>query len=147
MSTSTFNAESYTTGILSCYSLAAKAQIDDVQLRRLFPSREEAMADGIEEAKLRAEAQKAFNTDYPFLNDDLTARMNAIAGVSPLGKTEMETLLAEHLSAIRKKAEQGTIARQINTQTIWSLEIMSIGQIGIFLSVDKQSLQCCIRIT
>ena len=115
VSTSTFNAESYTTGILSCYSLAAKAQIDDVQLRRLFPSREEAMADGIEEAKLRAEAQKAFNTDYPFLNDDLTARMNAIAGVSPLGKTEMETLLAEHLSAIRKKAEQGTIATTLQS--------------------------------
>ena len=28
-------------------------------------------ADSIEEVRLRAEAQKAFNTNYPYLNDDL----------------------------------------------------------------------------
>ena len=54
-----FNAETYPHGILSFYGLAAKAQIDDVQLRQLFPTRDEALADGVEKARLRAEAQQA----------------------------------------------------------------------------------------
>ena len=93
-----FNSDTYAYGILSCYSLAAKAQIDDVQLRQLFPTREAALADGIEKARLRAEAQKAFNTEYPFLNDDLTARMASVTDID-----EAETVLAEHLTAIAKK--------------------------------------------
>ena len=68
-----FNSGTYPYGILSCYTLAAKAQIDAVQLRQLFPTREEAFADGLEKEKLRAEAQKAYNTDYPYLNDDLSS--------------------------------------------------------------------------
>ena len=106
----TFNAENYSKAILSCRSLAAKAQIDDLQLRQLFPTREEAIADGIEKARLRAEAQKAYNTQYPFLNDDLTNRMAAITGTDKAAIAEAETALADHLSAIQKKNETGIIA-------------------------------------
>ena len=96
--TFTFNAGEYTKGILSCRSLAAKAQIDGLQLRQLFPTREEAMADGIEKAKFRAEAQKAFNTAYPFLNDDLDATISE--------RTNFPTpALADHLRAIRIETE------------------------------------------
>lgn len=105
-----FNADTYAKGILSCRTLAAKAQIDDVQLRQLFPSREEAIADGIEKARLRAEAQKNFNTDYPFLNADLDARLSAITGTDRTAIAEAETALAEHLAAIQKKKETGIIA-------------------------------------
>ncbi|MBO7067078.1 MAG: hypothetical protein J6W52_00110 [Bacteroidaceae bacterium] len=105
-----FNAETYTYGILSCYALAAKAQIDAIQLRQLFPTREAAIADGVEKARLRAEAQKTYNTEYPFLNDDLTTRMSAITGSDDTALAEIETILAEHLSAIRKKAEAKFIA-------------------------------------
>ena len=95
-----FNTETYTHGILSCYSLAAKAQIDDVQLRQLFPTREAAIADGVENARLRAEAQQAYNTEYPVLNDDLTERMSAVTDIH-----EAESALAEHLQAIDKKKQ------------------------------------------
>ena len=105
-----FNAETYAKGILSCSTLDAKAQLDGLQLRRLFPTREEAIADGIEKARLRADAQIAYNTDYPFLNDDLNARLSAITGTDKDAMTEIETALAEHLSAIRKKAETPIIA-------------------------------------
>ena len=71
--TTIFNAGTYSKGILSGRSLEAIAQVDDVQLRQLFPTREEALADGIEKARLRAEAQKAYNTEYPFLNDELSS--------------------------------------------------------------------------
>ena len=100
-----FNSDTYAKGILSCYSLAAKAQIDNVQLHQLFPTREEAFADGIAKARIRAEAQKAYNTEYPFLNDDLDARMDAITDTDNTAFAEAEAALAEHLTAIRNKAE------------------------------------------
>ena len=105
ISTFLFNSETYTQGILSCYFLAAKSQIDDVQLRQLFPTREAALADGVEKARLRADAQKAYNTEYSFLNDDLTARMAAVTDIS-----EAETVLAEHLTAITKKNQAKILA-------------------------------------
>ena len=106
----TFNADTYSAGILSCRTLNAKARIDGLQLRRLFPTREEALADGMREARLRAEAQKAYCAGYPFLNDDLTARMEAIEGTGPDALAEAGTALAEHLSAVRRKAETATVA-------------------------------------
>ena len=107
--TSTFNTGTYTKGILSCRTLAAKAQIDDIHLCQLFPTREEAIADGVEKTRLRAEAQKSFNTQYPFLNDDLSTRLEAI--LTDNGQETMasarwklaETALAEHLTAIKDK--------------------------------------------
>ena len=96
--TFTFNAGEYTKGILSCRSLAAKAQIDGLQLRQLFPTRDEALADGIEKERLRAEAQKAYNTAYPFLNEDLDA---TIAGGTDL----LPPALEGHLRAIRIESE------------------------------------------
>ena len=100
-----FNTDTYTYGILSCYSLAAKAQIDDVQLRQLFPTREEAIADGIEKARLRAEAQQAYNTEYSALNDDLTACMSTVTDID-----EAKTTLSNHMTAISKKNEAKVLA-------------------------------------
>ncbi len=97
VNTFTFNADTYDKGILSCRTLDAKAQIDGLQLRKLFSTREEAFADSIEEARLRAEAQKAFNTNYPYLNDDLPECPN-------------QSILDKHLTAIRRKAEVPIIA-------------------------------------
>ena len=107
--TITFNTDNFAKGILSCRTLAAKAQIDNLQLRQLFPTREEAIADGIEKARLRAEAQKAYNTEYPSFNDDLDARLSAITGTDKAALAEAETVLAEHLSAIQKKKETPVI--------------------------------------
>ena len=98
-----FNSDTYEQGFLSCYALAAKAQIDDVQLRPLFTTREEAVADGVEKTYLRAEAQKSYNTEYLFLNEDLDARISAITGTDQSALKDVETALAEHLSAIRQK--------------------------------------------
>jgi len=100
-----FNTDTYTHGILSCYSLAAKAQLDDIQLRQLFPTREAALADGAEKAKLRAEAQIAYNTDYPALNEDLTARMAVVTAID-----EAEEALEEHMNSINLKKETLVLA-------------------------------------
>ena len=100
-----FNSETNPSGILVFYSLAAKAQIDGVQLRQLFPSREVAMADGMEKAYLRAQSQQAYNTEYPSLNDDLSARISVITGTDEAAPSAAETALAEHMAAVRAKAE------------------------------------------
>lgn len=101
-----FNADTYDIGILSCCALAAKAQLDDIQLRQLFPTRDAAVADGVEKVLLRVEAQKAYNTAYPFLNDDLSARMETISMNNGQWTIDnVQTVLDEHLSAIKKKEE------------------------------------------
>ncbi len=112
---STFNSGEYAYGILSCRNLEAKAQIDGIQLRQLFPTREEAFADAVAKTRLRAEAQKAYNTAYPFLNDDLDARLNAVAGTDAAALAEAEAILAEHLSAIRKKEQTGILTTTLQT--------------------------------
>jgi len=101
----TFNADTYSCGILSFYALAAKAQIDAVQLRQLFPTREAAIADGLEKARLRAEAQKTHNTEYPVLNEDLTAQMEAITGTDAAAMAQAEEVLANHMAALAKMKE------------------------------------------
>ena len=102
-----FNSDTCACGILSCASLAAKAQIDGVELRQLFPTRDEAFADGIAKTRLRAEAQISYNTDYAFLNDELSSMIT-----SPEEETmewwEMD--LSDHLSAIRIKAASPVIS-------------------------------------
>ena len=109
--TFTFNADTYDQGILSCCALAAKAQIDDVQLRKLFTTREAAIADGVEKSRLRSEAQKTYNTSYPFLNDDLTARMEGILkDDGQCTMDDVQSVLDEHLSAIRQKASLPLLA-------------------------------------
>ncbi|MBR4130290.1 MAG: hypothetical protein IKU02_05110 [Bacteroidaceae bacterium] len=100
-----FNADIYPKGILAFYTLAAKAQIDGVQLRKLFQNRAEAIADGLEKARLRAEAQKTFYAQYPALNNDLTARLEAITGTDETALQQAEQALKEHQEAIRKLKE------------------------------------------
>ena len=80
-----------------------------MQLRQLFPTREEAIADGVEKMRLRAEAQTAFNTEYDFLNADLQARMDAIEGSDETALAQAEEALAEHLEAMKVIGELGRI--------------------------------------
>ncbi len=100
-----FSSGSYSYVILSFYGLTAKAQIDAVQLLRLFPSREEAFSDGMKTARLRAEAQIAHNTAYPFLNEDLRSRMDAIASSDAEAVSQAEQALSDHLAAQKMLAE------------------------------------------
>ena len=104
-----FNSGDFANGILSCRNLDAKAQIDDIQLRQLFPTKQEAIADAVQKTRLRAEAQKVFNTAYPVLNDDLDARLDAVTGTDEAALAEAEAILDEHLSAIKKKDKTDVI--------------------------------------
>ncbi|MBO4850945.1 MAG: carbohydrate binding domain-containing protein [Prevotella sp.] len=75
----TFNSGNYDKALLALRWLNANGQLDKIEIRPLFATREEAVADGVEKAKLAAAAMRAANTDAPLLNDDIEAKMNAIS--------------------------------------------------------------------
>ena len=66
-----FNSGDYAKAIVAFRSLAATAQFDKLMLCQLFDSQAEALADAAEKQQLKAEAFRAFNTLYPYLNDGL----------------------------------------------------------------------------
>jgi len=68
-----FNSGESTQGRIQMYQLAAKAQVDQALLCQLFSTKDSAIADGIEKARLKAEAFKVYNTKIDFLNSDLTS--------------------------------------------------------------------------
>lgn len=75
-----FNSGDYNEALLAFRWLDAKGQLGEIQLCRLFPTREEAIADGVDKQRQRAEAVKAYNTQIPALNDELTQTLATITG-------------------------------------------------------------------
>ncbi len=74
-----FNSGDYSQLILSFRQLNAKAQLDKIELRQLFATREEAVADGVERIRKSTGLLHEYNTDLKELNDELDSRMNAIS--------------------------------------------------------------------
>ena len=95
-----FNADTYSKGLLALYALAAKGQADHIELYQLFENRDEAIADGLAKARLRAEAQKAFNTDYAALNTDLDQQLAAITATDAAALAAAQLALDNHLKAV-----------------------------------------------
>ena len=77
-----FNSEGNAKAVLTFRLLGAQSQFDKLMLSRLFDTKEAAIADGIAQTKLKAQAFTAFNTKYAALNDELSAAMQAVSGES-----------------------------------------------------------------
>lgn len=114
LETYTFNADTYNKGIVAFYALAAKAQIDAVQLHQLFTTREAAIADGVEKARLRAEAQKQYNTRFAAMNDHLTQEMNDITATNSAALARAEKALSNHMNAVKALAGLDAAAATLN---------------------------------
>ena len=76
------NTETYSKILLTFSTLEAKAQFDNLLLAQLFDTQEEAIADGIEKARMKADAFKVYNTLYSNLNDELDQQLSAATGNS-----------------------------------------------------------------
>ena len=76
----TFSSGNFDKALLALRWLNANGQLDKIEIRPLFATREEAVADGVEKAKLVASAMCAANTSVQMLNNDLEAKMSAING-------------------------------------------------------------------
>lgn len=96
----TFNSGGYTQVLLAFRWLGAKAQLANIELRRLFETREEAIADGIACIRKQAEAVKAFNTSLPALNDELAERLAAINVTGDVALADAEGAVSALLEAV-----------------------------------------------
>ena len=74
--TATFNSGQCSHAIMGYQRLGA-AQIDEVRLHRLFPTYEEAIADGQQQELRRTEALEAYQRDHP--DNEAAARKAALA--------------------------------------------------------------------
>ena len=98
--TFTFNSGEYDNALLAFRWLGAKAQIDKVELRPLYATRAEAVANGVEITKQHAEAVKAFNVALPNLNTDLAQQISGISANDDDALVAVQDALAQTLQAI-----------------------------------------------
>ena len=75
-----FNSGENDEALLSFRWLAGTAQMGDIELCRLFSTREEALADGVAQMKRKAEVVKTWNTALPLLNTELDSRIAGATG-------------------------------------------------------------------
>ena len=97
-----FNSDTYSKGILAFYTLAAKAQIDAVELRPLFASRDEAVAHGNQAAQLIEQAETAYEEQSTALADEISRIATTLAAIENKpcqGYNQMKELLAQAQNA------------------------------------------------
>ena len=93
-----FNSDTYSKGILAFYSLGAKAQIDAIELRPLFATRDEAIAHGATTEQLRLDAEKAYEAQSTTLTDNIqriATTLDVIKDKPCPGYDRMKELLAQ----------------------------------------------------
>lgn len=105
----TFNSGKYQKGIFTCRWLNSIASFDDIYLARLFPTRDEAIADGLRTERNRASVVQEANTVLPLLNDALS---NVSAAANENSEPTVAALTSEidnTLDAMRLKAQVDSI--------------------------------------
>lgn len=100
----TFNSGSYTRGMFSFRRLGGKAQFDQLQLSRLYATRQEALADGLACTRQRAAAvAQACATALPQLAEWLKAEAQAHAEASSEDIAAIAAAARQTLAALRLK--------------------------------------------
>ncbi len=112
-----FNSGEYDEALLSFRWLAGTAQLGDIELCRLFTTREEALADGVAWMSRKAEVVKAWNTAYPLLNDELQQRMSSATGDDNEKLAAMTLAVNDLLQAVSDRQQIDsllTVARAVS---------------------------------
>ena len=102
MQSVTFNSGDKGYVLIAFNTLQAKAQFDKMELRQLFNSREEAVADGMEKLRQEAKTVMAYNAapELAVLNDELQQRLDAITTADDNALAQGQTAIAELLQAL-----------------------------------------------
>lgn len=101
---STFNSGKYTKILLSCRWLESKAQIDKLQLFRLFDNEADAVADGIKLLKRRGDTFIAYNTKYPEINTKLNSALTTATGNDKETLNIIQNAIDNAVNDFKKKA-------------------------------------------
>ena len=104
----TFNSGDYTLARCHFYSLASKAQIDQIILCRLFATKDSAIADGVEKARAKAEMFKEYNTLYPELNTNLSEVLTSVTTTDQQALTTLSSAVenAIQIYHVKKNGNQ-----------------------------------------
>lgn len=100
---SIFNSGDYDKVLTALRWLTAKGQISKIEIRRLFTTREEAVADGIRQERNKAEHIKKYNTTLLTLNEELTNTLNLITEQEDDALAEAISANQSALEALRQK--------------------------------------------
>ena len=95
----TFNTGDFPKVIVAFRMLGSKMQVDNMLLAQLFDTEEEAIADGVEKARLRAAAFKEYNTRYPDLNLYLDEVLASTTGTDQAALFALERAVALAIQA------------------------------------------------
>ena len=98
-----FNSGDYSQALLAFRWLDARGQIDKVELRPLFETRSEAVADGVAKTLAMAETVKQYNQSLPALNEELSAALSAISSSDDEALAHAEKAISEMLQAMKDK--------------------------------------------
>ena len=102
LQSATFNSGDNSYALISFRMLQAKAQFDKMELRPLFKTRQEAVADGLQKVQLKAQTVMAYNDDPTLaaLNTELEQRLGNLTTTGEDAIAEAETAISELLQAI-----------------------------------------------
>ncbi len=110
-----FNSGQYTQAILSFRWLAAKGEMGDIELYRLFDTRDEAVADGMTQLKQKAQAIKQYNTARPALNTELDQQLALISGLDDAALVTGENAVSTMRQALACQQQTDSLLQVVNT--------------------------------
>ena len=119
----TFNSGEYSKVLFFGRKMGAKTQIDNLLLAQLFDSEEEAITDGVEKARLRAEAFKSYNTSYPELNRYIDETLQTVGGTDQAALFALESAVAQAIQAYN-------IIPRLRALTSQAADLLSLGLNG-----------------
>ena len=105
LQSATFNSGDNSFALISLRMLQAKAQYDMMELRPLFKTRDEAVADGLQRLKDKARTVMAYNADpvLAALNTELQQRIDALTTPTDDALAEGEQAISDLLQALRDR--------------------------------------------
>ena len=95
----TFNSGDYSQVLVSFRMLGSKTQVDNLLLAQLFDNEADAIADGVEKARLKAEAFMTYNTRYPIFNHFLKVELDGISGTDQAALFAIERAVTQAIQA------------------------------------------------
>lgn len=110
-----FNSADYTRFLILQRWFGSTAQMDKFELRQLFATREEALADGVSMARQRVNAIRTFNTKYSYLNTELQQKVSAASGTDEEVLQQINEAITTTMGAIRNRERLDSLLNYART--------------------------------
>lgn len=117
-----FNSDDADEALLAFRWLDSKAQLGHLQLCRLFPTYEEAVADGVEQARKQAAFICQWNTQLTGLNNELEQCINAMTGQDQSTLKAINQAIDNLLQGISDKAVIDSLLIVAHAMKIWEFD-------------------------